>query len=145
MKFFVEINIRKKKWLISCSYNPHLEFIDTHLTHIGKRLDSFSSKYDDYILMGDFNTELSNNFVDSFCGSYSKKSLIEKPTCFKDPNNPTCIDLILINRQKGFQNSTIIEIGLSDFHRLTVTILKSYFKKLKPKELIYCDFKNFSD
>ena len=39
----------------------------------------------------------------------------------------------------------MIEIGLSDFHKLTVTILKSYFKKLKPKELIYCDFKNFSD
>ena len=95
--------------------------------------------------MRDFNTELSNNFVDRFCGTYSIKSLIEKPTCFKDPDNPTCIDLILINRQKCFQNSTIIEIGLSDFRKLTVTILKSYFKKLKPKEFIYGDFKNFSD
>ena len=28
---------------------------------------------------------------------------------------------------------------------LTVTVLKSYFKKLKPKELIYRDFKNFSN
>ena len=92
-----------------------------------------------------FNTELSNNFVDRFCGTYSIKSLIEKPTCFKDPDNPTCIDLILINRQKCFQNSTIIEIGLSDFRKLTVTILKSYFKKLKPKEFIYGHFKNFSD
>ena len=26
--FFVEINLRKKKWLISCSYNPHLQFIN---------------------------------------------------------------------------------------------------------------------
>ena len=95
--------------------------------------------------MRDFNTELSNNFVDRFCGTYSIKSLIEKPTYFKDPDNPTCIDLILINRQKCFQNSTIIEIGLSDFRKLTVTILKSYFKKLKPKKFIYGDFKNFSD
>ena len=95
--------------------------------------------------MRDFNTELSNNFVERFCGTYSIKSLIEKPTCFKDPDNPTCIDLILITRQKCFQNSTIIEIGLSDFHKLTVTILKSYFKKLKPKEFIYGDFKKFSD
>ena len=95
--------------------------------------------------MRDFNTELSNNFVERFCGTYSIKSLIEKPTCFKDPDNPTCIDLILITRQKCFQNSTIIEIGLSDFRKLTVTILKSYFKKLKPKEFIYGDFKKFSD
>ena len=95
--------------------------------------------------MRDFNTELSNNFVERFCGTYSIKSLIEKPTCFKDPDNPTCIDLILITRKKCFQNSTIIEIGLSDFRKLTVTILKSYFKKLKPKEFIYGDFKKFSD
>ena len=34
--FFVEINLCKKKWLISCLYNPHLQFIDKHLIHIGK-------------------------------------------------------------------------------------------------------------
>ena len=33
--------------------------------------------------------------------------------------------------QKNFQSSTIIEAGISDFHNLTVTVLKSYFKKLE--------------
>ena len=95
--------------------------------------------------MGDFNADLSNNFVHSFCGSYTLKSLIKKLTCFKNPDHPTCIDLILTNSQKSFQNSSIIETGLSDFHKLTVTILKCYFKKRKTKELIYRDFKNFSN
>ena len=36
-----------------------------------------------------------------------------------------------------------METGLSDFHKLTVTGLKSYFKKLKPKKIMYRDFKNF--
>ena len=45
--FFVGINLRKKMRLILCSYNPHLQFIDKHLTHIEKGLDSISSKYDD--------------------------------------------------------------------------------------------------
>ena len=76
---------------------------------------------------------------------YSLKSLIKKPTCFKNPNNSTCTDLILTNRQKSVQNSIIIKTGLSECHKFTVTVLKSYFKKLKPKELIYCDFKNFSN
>ena len=66
--FFVEINLCKKKWLILCTYNSHLQFIDKHLIHIGKGFDSLSSTYDDYILIGNFNTELSNNFVDRFCG-----------------------------------------------------------------------------
>ena len=95
--------------------------------------------------MSDFITDLSNNFVDSFCGSYSLKSLVKKPICFKNPDHPTYINLILTNRQKGFQSCTITETGLSDFHKLTVAVLKSYFKKRKPKELIYRDFKTFSN
>ena len=82
--------------------------------------------------------------IDRFCGSYSLKSLLKKPTCFKNTDYPTCIDLILTNRQ-SFQNSTIVGTGLSNFHKLTVTILKSYFKRRKPKEVIHCDFKNFSN
>ena len=94
-------------------------------------------------LMGHFNAE-SNNFVDSFCGSDSLKSLIKKPKCFKNPDNPTCINLVLTNRQKTFQSSTIIETRISDFHKLTATVLKKYFKKLKSKKLIYREFKNLS-
>ena len=133
---FVETNLRKKKCLISCSYNPHLQFIGKHLTHLGKGLNSLSSKYYDFILMGDFNAYLSNNFAGSFCGSHNLKSLIKKLTCFKNPDHPTCIDLILTNRQQSFKNST------SYRNRVTVTVLKSYIKKRKLEELIHRDFKN---
>ena len=39
--------------------------------------------------------------------------------------------------------STIIEIRLSDFHKFTVTALKSYFKKLEPKKLLHRHFNKF--
>ena len=54
---YVEINVRKKKWLIGCSYNPHKGLIAKHLTEIGKDLDVFSANYDNFILLGDFNFE----------------------------------------------------------------------------------------
>ena len=73
--------------------------------------------------MGDINIELSNNLRDGFCGSYKLRSFMKKPICFKDLDNPTNIDLILTNRQKSFQNSANIETGLSDCHKLTVTVL----------------------
>ena len=38
--------------------------------------------------------------------------------CFKNPNNPSCIDLIVTNRPKSFQNSMVIETGLSGFHKM---------------------------
>ena len=48
-----------------------------------------------------------------------------KPTCFKNPDNPSRIDLILTNRSISFQNSGVIETGLSDFHKLVVTVMKT--------------------
>ena len=39
--------------------------------------------------------------------------MINKPTCYKNPNKPTCIDLILTNCVGCFQNSCVVETGLS--------------------------------
>ena len=36
-------------------------------------------------------------------------------------------------------------MGLSDFHKLTVTVLKSYYKKLEPKVIRYRDYRKFSN
>ena len=43
-------------------------------------------------------------------------------TCFKNPNNPSCIGLLITNRPKRFQNSMAIETGLSDFHKMCITV-----------------------
>ena len=38
--FFVEINLRKKKkWLLSCSYNPTEMQISSHLAELSKSTD----------------------------------------------------------------------------------------------------------
>ena len=42
---------------------------------------------------------------------------------FKNVENPSCIDLILTNRPKSFINATLVEMGLSDFHKMTITVL----------------------
>ena len=44
--FFIEINLRKKKSLLSCSYNSHKNNIGTHLQIIGKTLDKLIASYD---------------------------------------------------------------------------------------------------
>ena len=44
--FFVEINLRKKKWLLSCSYNPTRKNIVNHVKNISAGLDQFSATYD---------------------------------------------------------------------------------------------------
>ena len=37
---FVELNFRKKKILLCCSYNPHKNLISNHLSILGKILDT---------------------------------------------------------------------------------------------------------
>ena len=71
--------------------------------------------------------------------------MIKQKTCFKNPENPTCIDLILTNSPRSFQNSSVFETGLSDFHKLTITVLKQYFPKLKPKVVNSRDSQNFQN
>ena len=37
--FFVELNLRSKKWLLGCSYNPHKEKITSHFSNLSTALD----------------------------------------------------------------------------------------------------------
>ena len=90
--FFVEVNIRKKKWLLSCSYNPHKIDISNHRHHLNKGLDVYLKRYDNIQIMGDLNSEVSENYLNGFCGVNSLKTLNRGPPCFKNPNNPSCID-----------------------------------------------------
>ena len=83
-----------------CSYNPKYSQISHHLKEIGKDLDVLTSKYDNTILVGDFNAEPADTAVSNFCEIYNLKNIIREKTCFKNPNNPSCIDLIITNKQK---------------------------------------------
>ena len=53
--------------------------------------------------------------------------------------------MIITNRPRRFCNSNTPETGLSDFHKLTVTVLKTFFKKQSPKVISYRNYKNISN
>ena len=63
--------------------------------------------------------------------------------CYKNPANPSCIDLILTTLPRSFQNSSVLETGLSDFHKMIVTVLKTTFQRLPPKIRNYRDYSYF--
>ena len=84
-----------------------------------------------------------NNSLISFCETYSLRNMVTEPSCFKNPMKPTNIDVVLTNRKEYFTKTTLIETGLSDYHKMTVTCLKQYFKKLPPKNVFYRNYKTF--
>ena len=71
--------------------------------------------------------------------------MINKPTCYKNPDKPACIDLILTNCPGYFHNSCVIETGLSDFHKMIVTLMKTSYWKIESRVINYQDYKTFSN
>ena len=109
--------------------------------HIILRKTTYSVKYENIILIGDFNVSLKDSDMEKFSESYGLKNLIKVPTCHKNPQNPSCIDLILRNSPLIFQSSGVTETRLSNFHKMTVTAMKTTFQKLDPKTIHYRDYR----
>ena len=55
---FTEIKVITCKWLVCCSYNPSRINVSTHLEQIRKSLDIYSKKYENILLMGDYNVDV---------------------------------------------------------------------------------------
>ena len=59
----IEINLKKRKWLLIGSYNPHKDMIRNHLNSIGKLLNDLCLKYENFIQLGDFNFEVHEDAI----------------------------------------------------------------------------------
>ena len=96
----IEINIRKKRPLLVCTYNSNKNLISNHLKEIRKNFNNCSSKYDSFILLGDLNSEPTESTVRDFCQIYGSKNLIKDNTCFKNTEKHSRIDLIITKQAK---------------------------------------------
>ena len=67
------------------------------------------------------------------------QNLIKEPPCFKSIV-PTTIDLIFTNQKSLFMKSSAYESGLSDFHKLTTTILSKSITRGNPRDILYRDY-----
>ena len=138
---FAEINFRKKKCLISASYNLHKSNLSNHLHYLSKDLDNYIGNHDNIPLLGDFNLEFSEPFLNDFCDIYNLKNLVKEPTFYKNPDNPSWIEFFLTNRPRTFEYTSTIATAISDFHKLVVTFSKTFYKKQRLKIIHYINFK----
>ena len=69
------------------------------------------------------------------------KSQIKKPICYKNQENPTCIDLVLTNRPSVFQHCNIFQTGIANVHLRIAEQFKMDFQKKLPKVKAFCNYK----
>ena len=112
------------------------------MSHVGKALDTLLCDYENILLLGDFNSTQEEQCMKDFCETYNLKNLVNEPTCYKNAKNPSSIDVMLTNRKMSFQNTMTIETGLSDHHKMTISV---FFKKKESIKINYRSFKNFNE
>ena len=86
------------------------------------------------MVIGGQNSEVNLECMTLFCKTYELSNLIKVPTCYKNPAKPSSIDLLLTNRPKSFLGSSVVQTGLSDFRKMTVTVMKATNQKLKTND-----------
>ena len=131
-----EINLRQEKWLVISIYyssSQDSEFFIYSLTEI---IDHLATKYDNHLIMGDFNMKPNNRMLKSFLDSNNLTNLIKINTCFKGKGSS--IDLIFTNRKYSFKYTSSYETGLSDHHHLIYTMLKSSFINIGKPFCVNC-------
>ena len=147
---FVEINLRKNKLLLVGTYHSTNEEYgttdDIFFRQMSLALDVYS-RYDRFLLAGDFNVNAldSNVLLEDFLDDFHARNLVREPTCYKSYANPSCVDLFITNSYRSFQKTTTVTTGLSDFHKMTITVLKTTFPKAAPKVITYRDYSCSSD
>ena len=143
---FVEINLRKTKLLFFGGYrSDHKNYglsKEDFLEQLSFALDKYCN-YDKVLIAGDLNIDIDEEILEDFLFERSLKNLVKENTCFKSIDNPSCIDLFLTNTCSSFQNTIAVATGLSDFHKMIVTAMKTTFSKAQPK-IVYCrDYRDF--
>ena len=82
-------------------YNAQKENIGSFLDKLSGEVDKHLAKYENLLMLGDWNSTVKEAGMANFCDTYNLKNLIKEPTCFKSTENPSSIDIILTNKTQS--------------------------------------------
>ena len=64
---FLEVKLKKSKWLLIWGYNPSKDSIPHFMHQLSSSIDKLMHNYDTIILLGDFNSESNEPCMKEFC------------------------------------------------------------------------------
>ena len=100
-------------------------------------LDKISTKYDNYILLGDLYFDMlceqKCSSLVNICDIFYLKNLVKEPTCYTANNKSSLVEVILTNSENVSKVSGTwnFSIGLTDVHSVITCSWKLKFLKIK--------------
>ena len=100
--------------------------------------------------MGDLNIDTTDktkdtcNYLPHLWDNFSLTNIINDKACFKAEKG-TSLDVLLTNRLGSFRKTGNFEAGISNHHKMTLSVFRSYFTRISPKTIKYLNYENFSE
>ena len=111
-----EFTISKKKWICFSIYRPPSPVnIQTFFEEMNEVISKALCKYENLIVMGDFNIDIKSSNSDKdkleyFCDLFNLTNLVHSDTCFMK-NSKSTIDLILTNKPLHSKKRMLLRQG----------------------------------
>ena len=144
-----DLMVSKKRWVIFSIYRPpDASNLELFFRELSSSLNLALKKYDNVIIMGDIKIDTHDiqhpgyTKLNSFIDVFGLSNLVTDKTCFTKGYSSS-IDVLLTNKPRCFQNTTVFETGLNDFHGLVSTLMRTHIPRLKPKVIKYRSYKKF--
>ena len=85
----------------------------------------------------------SKNYLSNLCDTFSPSNLIPGVTCVKS-SILSSIDVMLTNKPISFHHTSLIETGMSDCHKLILSLSRAFFKWTPAKTIEYRSYSKLS-
>ena len=82
---------------------------------------------------------MSETSLSSFCNLYKLKCLVQELACNKNLERP------ILDCKNHFLKTEILKTGLSDFHKLIITVTTLIFEKQRLQIVAYRNCENYSN
>ena len=145
-----EITISKIEWCLTFAYSPpYNNNKASFFMNLNESLCNIARKHENMLIIGDLNINFGNlkmgdthSHMSDLCDTLLLSNLVNDVTCVKSQNDIS-IDVMLTNRPRSFHNTSLIETGLSDCHKMIISVFKAFFKRLPANVIEYQDNKTF--
>ena len=108
-------------------YKPPSQKKKYFLENLSLALTTMSCEYANIMLIRDCNLPVTSKNLEVFINTFNFECSIKKSTCFKS-TGPSCIDLILTNKNEFLKKSIFLKVVISDHDALFVTAVQSLKK-----------------
>ncbi len=142
-----EIFMKGEKWFFVSMYRPG----SVSILHLRSAFDYICQRCNSEgratFLMGDINVDFMKEkyVIQPELDVYGLVNLVKGPTCFKNPDNPSSVDVILCTCPRRISSTLNVNIGVSDHHNITLAASKLYVKRQPKKQITYRSYKHLND